>query len=151
ELIVTRAPKHGYAHNAHTNLLLGTLLKERRVPNQMSVPRKEQSDEEDSLMSEGKKSTQSDECAPEGAGIDREECDLSDLIMPMIWCDNCKICPIVGKRYKCKDCWEKRDFYSEGTIGYELCEECYNTPAKHSNLVNQHHTQGHTFELIANP
>ncbi|PIA30567.1 hypothetical protein AQUCO_05500101v1 [Aquilegia coerulea] len=48
--------------------------------------------------------------------------------------------PIVGKRYKCKDC-----YYS-----FDLCEECYTTPSKHTDLVNQHHTQGHTFELIAN-
>ncbi|PIA40793.1 hypothetical protein AQUCO_02400099v1 [Aquilegia coerulea] len=48
--------------------------------------------------------------------------------------------PIVGKRYKCKDC-----YYS-----FDLCEECYTTPSEHTDRVNQHHTQGHTFELIAN-
>ncbi|KAF5199177.1 hypothetical protein FRX31_011236 [Thalictrum thalictroides] len=52
--------------------------------------------------------------------------------------------PIVGKRYQCKDCFdETRRFIN-------LCEECYNTPSKHTDLVNQHHRKGHTFELIAN-
>ncbi|PIA30571.1 hypothetical protein AQUCO_05500105v1 [Aquilegia coerulea] len=59
-------------------------------------------------------------------------------------CDNCKMFPIVGKRYKCKDCYYVR------VGGFDLCEECYTTPSKHTDLVNQHHTQGHTFELIAN-
>ncbi|PIA30544.1 hypothetical protein AQUCO_05500082v1 [Aquilegia coerulea] len=55
-----------------------------------------------------------------------------------ISCDNCQMFPIVGKRYKCKDC------YNVGAGGFDLCEDCY------TDLVNQHHTQGHTFELIAN-
>ncbi|KAF5191735.1 hypothetical protein FRX31_018678 [Thalictrum thalictroides] len=58
---------------------------------------------------------------------------------------------IVGMRYRCKDCWEKCIvIITERGIGFDLCEECYNTPSKHSDLVNHHHTQGHTFELIAN-
>ncbi|PIA36649.1 hypothetical protein AQUCO_03300097v1 [Aquilegia coerulea] len=48
-----------------------------------------------------------------------------------IWCDNCEVNPIVGKRYKCKDCYD------------DLCEKCYIT-------VNQHHRQGHKFDLIPN-
>ncbi|PIA29529.1 hypothetical protein AQUCO_05900039v1 [Aquilegia coerulea] len=60
-----------------------------------------------------------------------------------IGCDNCEMTPIVGNRYKCKDC-------HEGVIGFDLCEECYNTPSKHSDFVNQHNTKRHTFELIAN-
>ncbi|PIA30543.1 hypothetical protein AQUCO_05500081v1 [Aquilegia coerulea] len=61
-----------------------------------------------------------------------------------ISCDNCQMVPIVGKRYKCKDCYNGR------ARGFDLCEECYTTPSEHTDLVNQHHTQGHTFELIAN-
>ncbi|KAF5186728.1 hypothetical protein FRX31_023686 [Thalictrum thalictroides] len=53
--------------------------------------------------------------------------------------------PIVGKRYKCKDCYDKS--YENG---FDLCEKCYNTPSKHTDRVNQHHRKGHTFELIAN-
>ncbi|PIA25067.1 hypothetical protein AQUCO_12900007v1 [Aquilegia coerulea] len=58
--------------------------------------------------------------------------------------------PIVGRRYKCKECHEERVVGTEGGIGFDLCEECYNTPSKHSDFVNQHNTKGHTFELIAN-
>ncbi|PIA55366.1 hypothetical protein AQUCO_00800251v1 [Aquilegia coerulea] len=55
--------------------------------------------------------------------------------------------PIVGKRYKCKDCYDKGVV---GGGGFDLCEECYNTPANHTDLVNQHHRKAHTFELIVN-
>ncbi|KAF5205401.1 hypothetical protein FRX31_005012 [Thalictrum thalictroides] len=65
-----------------------------------------------------------------------------------IQCDNCKMDPIVGKRYKCKDCYDE-GVVSDGN-GFDLCEKCYNTPSKHTYLVNQHHRKGHTFELIAN-
>ncbi|PIA29499.1 hypothetical protein AQUCO_05900012v1 [Aquilegia coerulea] len=58
--------------------------------------------------------------------------------------------PIVGKRYKCEECYEERVVGTEGWIGFDLCEVCYNTPSKHSDFVNQHNTKGHTFELIAN-
>ncbi|PIA25066.1 hypothetical protein AQUCO_12900007v1, partial [Aquilegia coerulea] len=67
-----------------------------------------------------------------------------------IECDNCQMKPIVGRRYKCKECHEERVVGTEGGIGFDLCEECYNTPSKHSDFVNQHNTKGHTFELIAN-
>ncbi|KAF5194481.1 Disease resistance protein rga2 [Thalictrum thalictroides] len=64
----------------------------------------------------------------------------SDNVHTSIQCDNCEMSPIVGKRYQCKDCDKT----------FDLCEECYNTPSKHTHLVNQHHRKGHTFELIAN-
>ncbi|PIA28344.1 hypothetical protein AQUCO_07100011v1 [Aquilegia coerulea] len=67
-----------------------------------------------------------------------------------IECDNCQMNPIVGKRYKCKNCWEEWVVSTRGTMGFDLCEDCYNTPWKHSYFVNQHNTKGHTFELIAN-
>ncbi|PIA36555.1 hypothetical protein AQUCO_03300027v1 [Aquilegia coerulea] len=64
-------------------------------------------------------------------------------------CDNCEMNPIVGKRYRCKDCSDANIVSTRG-IGFDLCDKCYNTPSKHTDLVNQHHTQGHTFELIEN-
>lgn len=50
------------------------------------------------------------------------------------------MCPIVGYRYKCKDCSEK--------IGFDLCGDCYNSRPKLSGRFNQRHTPEHRFELI---
>lgn len=55
-------------------------------------------------------------------------------------CDACGMCPIVGYRYKCKDCSEK--------IGFDLCGDCYNSRPKLSGRFNQRHTPEHRFELI---
>ncbi|RWW80597.1 hypothetical protein BHE74_00011050 [Ensete ventricosum] len=49
------------------------------------------------------------------------------------------IYPIIGKRYKCKDCKE--------AIGFDLCEACYNSTSKLPGRFNQQHTPDHTFEL----
>ena len=48
--------------------------------------------------------------------------------------------PIIGDRYRCKDCVEK--------IGFDLCGNCYNTPSKLPGRFNQQHTPEHTFELV---
>ncbi|PIA29487.1 hypothetical protein AQUCO_05900003v1 [Aquilegia coerulea] len=80
----------------------------------------------------------------------REKSFQSDVNVHIgIRCDNCEINPIVGKRYKCKDCWEEHTRPEHG-VGFDICEECYHTRSNHPDLVNQHHTLGHTFELIAN-
>lgn len=50
------------------------------------------------------------------------------------------MCPIVGERYKCKDCKEK--------IGFDLCEGCYKSSSKLPGRFNQQHTPEHQFELI---
>ncbi|CAN1855905.1 E3 ubiquitin-protein ligase PRT1 [Linum perenne] len=55
-------------------------------------------------------------------------------------CDSCGITPIIGARYRCKDCVEK--------IGYDLCEACYKSPAKIFGRFNQQHRPDHTFELM---
>ncbi|XWS76103.1 hypothetical protein CRYUN_Cryun01aG0148300 [Craigia yunnanensis] len=57
-----------------------------------------------------------------------------------VGCDACGMSPIVGDRYKCKDCTEK--------IGFDLCGDCYNTRAKLPGRFNQRHTPEHKFELI---
>ncbi|TMX03578.1 hypothetical protein EJD97_015692 [Solanum chilense] len=57
-----------------------------------------------------------------------------------VGCDYCGMCPIVGERYKCKDCTEK--------IGFDLCEGCYKSSSKLPGRFNQQHTPEHQFELI---
>ncbi|KAK4478283.1 hypothetical protein RD792_017572, partial [Penstemon davidsonii] len=52
-------------------------------------------------------------------------------------CDSLQMCPIIGKRYKCKDCVEQ--------IGFDLCEECHNSSSKLPGRFNQQHTQDHQF------
>lgn len=51
-----------------------------------------------------------------------------------------QICPIIGDRYKCKDCVER--------IGFDLCGDCYNTRSKLPGRFNQQHTPEHKFELV---
>ncbi|GAB4841331.1 hypothetical protein Ancab_022057 [Ancistrocladus abbreviatus] len=54
-------------------------------------------------------------------------------------CDSCGMFPIVGDRYRCKDCVE--------AIGFDLCGDCYNTRSKLPGRFNQQHTPDHKFEL----
>ncbi|GFP98325.1 E3 ubiquitin-protein ligase prt1 [Phtheirospermum japonicum] len=56
---------------------------------------------------------------------------------PLVGCDYCGMYPIIGLRYKCKDCVEK--------IGFDLCEGCYNSSSKLPGRFNQQHTQDHQF------
>ncbi|KAA8548427.1 hypothetical protein F0562_000111 [Nyssa sinensis] len=57
-----------------------------------------------------------------------------------VGCDYCGMCPIVGERYKCKDCVEQ--------IGFDLCEGCYNSSSKLPGRFNQQHTPEHEFEIV---
>ncbi|XP_062148287.1 E3 ubiquitin-protein ligase PRT1 isoform X3 [Alnus glutinosa] len=57
-----------------------------------------------------------------------------------VGCDSCGILPIIGDRYKCKDCTEQ--------IGFDLCGDCYNTQSKLPGRFNQQHTPEHKFELV---
>lgn len=50
--------------------------------------------------------------------------------------------PIVGDRYRCKDCVE--------AIGFDLCGDCYNTRSKLPGRFNQQHTPEHRFEIVKN-
>lgn len=56
-----------------------------------------------------------------------------------VGCDSCGMYPIIGKRYKCKDCKE--------AVGFDLCESCYSTTSKLPGRFNQQHTPDHRFEL----
>ncbi|XP_062024743.1 E3 ubiquitin-protein ligase PRT1-like [Rosa rugosa] len=57
-----------------------------------------------------------------------------------VGCDYCGMYQIIGDRYRCKDCVEK--------IGFDLCNDCYNTSSKLPCRFNQQHTAEHQFELI---
>ncbi|XP_028780967.1 E3 ubiquitin-protein ligase PRT1-like [Neltuma alba] len=56
-----------------------------------------------------------------------------------VGCDFCGMFPIVGDRYRCKDCKEK--------IGFDLCADCYKIRSKIPGRFNQQHTPDHEFEL----
>ncbi|GLU08716.1 hypothetical protein SLE2022_256120 [Rubroshorea leprosula] len=57
-----------------------------------------------------------------------------------VGCDCCGMYPIIGERYKCKDCLEK--------VGFDLCEGCYNSPTKVPGRFNQQHKPEHNFEIV---
>ncbi|XP_024037633.1 E3 ubiquitin-protein ligase PRT1 isoform X2 [Citrus clementina] len=57
-----------------------------------------------------------------------------------VGCDYCGMSPIIGERYKCKDCVE--------SIGFDLCEACHNNPAKVPGRFNQQHKPEHKFEIM---
>nr|DAD23927.1 TPA_asm: hypothetical protein HUJ06_025390 [Nelumbo nucifera] len=57
-----------------------------------------------------------------------------------VGCDSCGVLPIIGDRYRCKDCVEK--------IGFDLCGDCYNTSSKRPGQFNQQHKPEHKFERI---
>ncbi|XP_017608301.1 E3 ubiquitin-protein ligase PRT1-like [Gossypium arboreum] len=56
-----------------------------------------------------------------------------------VGCDYCGMTPIIGERYRCKDCVEK--------IGFDLCESCYKAPAKIPGRFNQQHKPEHQLEI----
>ncbi|KAH8522558.1 hypothetical protein Peur_041069 [Populus x canadensis] len=57
-----------------------------------------------------------------------------------VGCDSCGMSPIIGERYKCKDCWEE--------IGFDVCEACHNNPSNISGRFNQQHEPEHNFEIV---
>ncbi|WOH01863.1 hypothetical protein DCAR_0521249 [Daucus carota subsp. sativus] len=57
-----------------------------------------------------------------------------------VGCDFCGMFPIIGNRYRCKDCVE--------AIGFDLCGDCYNTRSKLPGRFNQQHTPEHSFEVV---
>ncbi|XP_011080193.1 E3 ubiquitin-protein ligase PRT1 isoform X1 [Sesamum indicum] len=57
-----------------------------------------------------------------------------------VGCDACGMYPIIGDRYRCKDCVEQ--------IGYDLCKDCYSTRSKLPGRFNQQHTSEHKFEIV---
>ncbi|CAA2975751.1 E3 ubiquitin- ligase PRT1 [Olea europaea subsp. europaea] len=65
--------------------------------------------------------------------------DRGTKFHPAVGCDWCGMYPIVGERYKCKDCVEE--------IGFDLCEECYKSSSKLPGRFNQQHTPEHQFVI----
>ncbi|KAM1989539.1 hypothetical protein ACFX15_030886 [Malus domestica] len=57
-----------------------------------------------------------------------------------VGCDCCGICPIIGERYRCKDCVEK--------IGFDLCGACNSAPFNITGRFNQQHKPEHKLELV---
>ncbi|KAJ4894529.1 E3 ubiquitin-protein ligase PRT1 [Raphanus sativus] len=55
-----------------------------------------------------------------------------------VGCDSCGVYPIIGERYRCRDCKEK--------MGYDLCKACYESPSKVPGRFNQQHTPDHRFK-----
>ncbi|KAM7271977.1 hypothetical protein ACFE04_031191 [Oxalis oulophora] len=66
--------------------------------------------------------------------------DPDSKVHAAVGCDSCGMYPIIGERYRCKDCVEK--------IGFDLCGDCYKTTSKLPGRFNQQHTPDHKFELI---
>ncbi|XP_022148101.1 E3 ubiquitin-protein ligase PRT1 isoform X2 [Momordica charantia] len=81
----------------------------------------------------------SDERGKKGEDLSRSG-EVASKVHYGAGCDSCGMCPIVGDRYKCKDCYEK--------IGFDLCGDCYNTCSKRPGRFNQQHRPEHNFELI---
>lgn len=52
------------------------------------------------------------------------------------------MCPIIGERYRCKDCLEK--------IGFDLCQNCYQSSSKLPGRFNQQHREDHKLEKVEN-
>ncbi|KAM5552728.1 hypothetical protein ABKV19_025100 [Rosa sericea] len=57
-----------------------------------------------------------------------------------IGCDYCGMSPIIGERYRCKDCVE--------LMGFDLCGACYKAPFKMSGRFNQQHKPEHKLEIV---
>ncbi|CAH2052630.1 unnamed protein product [Thlaspi arvense] len=76
-----------------------------------------------------------------------DDSDVPYLVNPAsyvhrgVGCDSCGVYPIIGDRYRCKDCKEM--------IGYDLCKDCYESPSKIPGRFNQQHTPDHRLELVA--
>ncbi|GLJ29917.1 hypothetical protein SUGI_0591440 [Cryptomeria japonica] len=68
---------------------------------------------------------------------------MGTVIHVGIGCDNCGLYPLMGKRYRCKDCME--------SVGFDLCETCYQSQAGACIVgrFNQHHRAEHQIEAVA--
>ncbi|KVI00422.1 Zinc finger, RING/FYVE/PHD-type [Cynara cardunculus var. scolymus] len=56
-----------------------------------------------------------------------------------VGCDCCGMYPLIGDRYRCKDCFEE--------VGFDLCEDCYNSSSNLPGRFNQQHKPDHEFEV----
>ncbi|KAK9058470.1 hypothetical protein SSX86_023312 [Deinandra increscens subsp. villosa] len=72
--------------------------------------------------------------------MDEHLCSSGHKVHFGVGCDCCGMYPLIGNRYKCKDCVEE--------IGFDLCEDCYNSSSKLPGRFNQQHKPDHNFEVI---
>ncbi|KAF3435993.1 hypothetical protein FNV43_RR23085 [Rhamnella rubrinervis] len=86
----------------------------------------------------GGQTTSSSESSKQG---DIMSCSIDSKVHIHVGCDVCGMYPIVGDRYRCKDCVE--------IIGFDLCGDCYNSRSKLPGRFNQKHTPEHKFELVS--
>lgn len=66
--------------------------------------------------------------------------EVASKVHSAVGCDSCGMYPIIGDRYKCKDCLEE--------VGFDLCGDCYNTRSKRPGRFNQQHRPEHKFQLL---
>lgn len=57
-----------------------------------------------------------------------------------VGCDCCGMYPLIGDRYRCKDCFEE--------IGFDLCGDCYKSSSNLPGRFNQQHKPDHKFEVM---
>ncbi|ESQ37127.1 hypothetical protein EUTSA_v10002569mg [Eutrema salsugineum] len=100
------------------------------------------------LAHNGKGNIQS--CHKDGTSLsDSDDDDIpwwansASTVHVYVGCDSCGVYPIIGDRYRCKDCKEE--------MGYDLCKECYETPSKVAGRFNQQHTPEHRLERVEVP
>lgn len=65
---------------------------------------------------------------------------LTLLLIVIFFCYTLQMFPLIGDRYKCKDCLE--------ASGFDLCGDCYNTRSKRPGRFNQQHRPEHRFQLV---
>lgn len=75
--------------------------------------------------------------------IAEKSSQIEAAIHEHVGCDNCGFFPILGKRYRCKNCMD--------SMGFDLCETCYQSQAGACIVgrFNQHHKAEHQFEVVA--
>ncbi|CEM29614.1 unnamed protein product [Vitrella brassicaformis CCMP3155] len=65
---------------------------------------------------------------------------VREFVHFQVGCDGCGRLPIVGARYRCRDCHER--------VGYDLCGACHRENYSRCGLFNQMHTSAHRMELV---
>eukprot|EP00250_Pteridium_aquilinum_P021828 c25238_g1_i2 orf=500-1621(-) len=60
-----------------------------------------------------------------------------------VGCDGCGMFPIMGNRYKCKECTEMNRM-----IGFDLCGSCYASSGSLMGRFSQEHRANHHMELV---
>ncbi|KAJ0957887.1 putative transcription factor C2H2 family [Helianthus annuus] len=93
----------------------------------------------------GNSSTGDSTSVPEGSKgssvpMDEHLCSSGHKVHFGVGCDCCGIYPLIGNRYKCKDCHEE--------IGFDLCEDCYKSSSNLPGRFNQQHKPDHEFEVV---